>query len=102
MTDITLSLDVVRRMDRVVLATLGLFALLLAAVPGQSLDSLVFTLDSLVFIAPFLLASLFTSSIPAQHSSVSISTRDCISAKSSLQRSTLPWRSWLISPPVTR
>ena len=61
MTDITLSLDVVRRMDRVVLATLGLFALLLAAVPGQSLDSLVFTLDSLVFIAPFLLASVLVA-----------------------------------------
>ena len=48
-------------MDQVVLATLGLFALLLAAVPGQSLDSLVFTLDSLVFIAPFLLASVLVA-----------------------------------------
>ncbi len=58
MTDISLAMVAVRRMDRVVLTFLGLFAALLVAVPGQSFESLVFTFDSLVFIAPFLLASV--------------------------------------------
>ena len=61
MTDTSLALGAVRRMDRVVLATLGLFTLLLVAVPGQSLDSLIFTFGSLVFIAPYLLASVLVA-----------------------------------------
>ncbi len=61
MTDISLAMVAVRRADRVVLATLGLFAVLLILVPGQAYDSLVFTLDSLVFIAPFLLASVLVA-----------------------------------------
>ena len=61
MTDTSLALGAVRRMDRVVLATLALFAGLLAVVPGQAFDSLAFTLDSLVFIAPFLLASVLVA-----------------------------------------
>ncbi len=66
MTDIGLAMVAVRRTDRVVIAILGLFALLLAAVPGQAYDSLIFTLDSLVFIAPFLLASvLIAASVKA-------------------------------------
>ena len=47
-----------RRIDRVVLATLALFAALLALAPTQAYDSLVFTLDSIVFIAPFLVVSV--------------------------------------------
>ena len=58
MTDISLAMVAVRRMDREVLTFLALFAALLVAVPGQSFESLVFTLDSLVFIAPFLLVSV--------------------------------------------
>ncbi len=61
MTDISLTMVAVRRADRVVLATLGLFAVLLLVVPGQAYDSLVFTLDSVVFIAPFLLASVLVA-----------------------------------------
>ena len=60
MTDPGLALGAVRRMDRVVLATLALVAGLLADVPGQAFDSLALTLDALVFIAPFLLASVLT------------------------------------------
>ena len=66
MTDISLAMVAVRRADRVVLATLGLFAVLLLLVPGQAYDSLGFTPDPLVFIAPFLLASvLIAASVKA-------------------------------------
>ena len=66
MTDISLAMVAVRRADRVVLATLGLFAVFLLAVPGQAYARLVFTPDSWVFIAPFLLASLLVpASVPA-------------------------------------
>ena len=66
MVDTSLVVVAVRRADRVVLATLGLFAVLLLLVPGQAYDSLAFTLDSLVFIAPFLLVSvLLAASVKA-------------------------------------
>ena len=61
MTDISLAMGAVRRADRVVLASLGLFAVLLLLVPTQAYDSLIFTADSLVFIAPFLLASVLVA-----------------------------------------
>lgn len=61
MTDIGLAMVAVRRIDRVVLATLGLFAGLLVLASGQAFDSLVFTYDSLVFIAPFLLVSVLVA-----------------------------------------
>ena len=46
------------RIDRVVLAFAGVFALLLILDPAQARASLLFTLDSLRFIAPFLAASV--------------------------------------------
>ena len=67
MTDVTLAIrclaiqginGAVRRIDRVVLAALALFAALLALAPARAYDSLVFTLDSIVFIAPFLIVSV--------------------------------------------
>ena len=63
MTDISLARISVRRLDRVVLTFLGLFAVLLAVVPGQSFESLVFTLNALVFIAPFLLVSVLIAAV---------------------------------------
>ncbi|MFP6740427.1 MAG: permease, partial [Alphaproteobacteria bacterium] len=58
MTDVSLTLDAVRRFDRVVLATLGLFAVLLTLVPPQAYASVVFTLESIVYISPFLIVSV--------------------------------------------
>lgn len=62
MTDVSLALDramgTVRRFDRVVLTIVGLFAVLLALVPLQAYDSIVFTLDAIVYISPFLIASV--------------------------------------------
>lgn len=62
MTDVTLALrrmdGALRRIDRVLLATLGLFAVLALAVPAQAMASLDFTLRSLLFIAPFFLLSV--------------------------------------------
>jgi hypothetical protein len=51
----------IRRTDRVVLATAGLFAALAALVPDQALSSLVFTLGSLGFIAPFFALSVLVA-----------------------------------------
>ena len=52
MTDVSLAFDramgTVRRFDRVVLTIVGLFAVLLALVPLQTYDSIVFTLDAIV------------------------------------------------------
>ena len=65
MTDVSLAIQrldgAVRRLDRVVLTTLALFALLLALTPAQAYDSLVFTGDALVFIAPFLIVSVLVA-----------------------------------------
>jgi uncharacterized membrane protein YraQ (UPF0718 family) len=58
MTDVSLTLDAVRRFDRVVLATLGLFAVLLAVVPPQAYASVVFTAEAILYISPFLIASV--------------------------------------------
>ena len=62
MTAVTLAIrridGTLRRVDRVVLATLGLFAALLALTPAQAAASLVFTVDAIVYIAPFLIASV--------------------------------------------
>ncbi len=63
MTDTSLAGMAVRRLDRVVLTFLGLFAVLLVVVPGQSFESLVFTLQALVFIAPFLLVSVLIAAV---------------------------------------
>ncbi len=43
------------RLDRVGLATAGILAVLAVAAPAQGWSSLVFTVDSLIFIAPFLI-----------------------------------------------
>ena len=58
MTDVSLAINTVRRFDRVVLATLVLFAVLLALAPPQAYDSVVFTLDAIVYISPFLVVSV--------------------------------------------
>lgn len=50
-----------RRADRVLLATAALFAALAAIVPEQAVESLVFTLGSLGFIAPFFLLSVLVA-----------------------------------------
>lgn len=56
----------VRSFDRVLLATLGIFAVLTLALPDQAVESLRFTGDSLLFIAPFFaLSVLFAASISA-------------------------------------
>ena len=47
-----------RRVDRVVLAALGVFAALAVAAPAQAVESLVFTLGALGYIAPFLAFSV--------------------------------------------
>ena len=47
-----------RRLDRVWLAFALLFAVLAVTVPGQALDSAVFTLESFLWILPFLLISV--------------------------------------------
>jgi uncharacterized membrane protein YraQ (UPF0718 family) len=47
-----------RRLDRVWLAFALLFTVLAVAVPGQALDSAVFTLESFLWILPFLLISV--------------------------------------------
>jgi len=47
-----------RRVDRVVLASLGVFAALAVASPAQAVESLVFTLGALGYIAPFLAFSV--------------------------------------------
>ena len=46
------------RLDRVVLATFGVFAALAVAAPAQAMESLVFTLGALGYIAPFLAVSV--------------------------------------------
>lgn len=48
----------IRRVDRVLLATLALFAILAVTMPAQALASLDFTVRSLLFIAPFFLLSV--------------------------------------------
>ena len=62
MTDVTHAFrridGTLRRVDGVLFATLGLFAVLTLAVPAQSLASLNFTLRALLFIAPFFLLSV--------------------------------------------
>lgn len=45
--------------DRVLLATVGIFVILTLTAPGQASASLRFTLDSLLFIAPFFAFSVF-------------------------------------------
>ncbi|MFQ5974392.1 MAG: permease [Alphaproteobacteria bacterium] len=55
-----------RRFDRVVLATGAIFVLLTLAVPIQAVESVRFTLDSLLFIAPFFVLSvLIAASVKA-------------------------------------
>ncbi|MFQ5959127.1 MAG: permease, partial [Alphaproteobacteria bacterium] len=65
MTAVTLALrqmgGTLRRVDRVLLATAGLFALLALVVPAQAGDSVMFTLGALVFIAPFFAASVLVA-----------------------------------------
>ncbi len=65
MTAMTLALrqmgGTLRRIDRVMLATLGLFAALALVVPAQAGDSVIFTLRALAFIAPFLAASVLVA-----------------------------------------
>ncbi len=65
MTAVTLAIrridGAVRRLDRVVLATLGLLTALLALAPGQAAESVAFTLGSLGFIAPFLMLSVLVA-----------------------------------------
>lgn len=46
------------RLDRIVLAVIGIFALLTLAEPSQAQASLLFILDALLFIAPFLIVSV--------------------------------------------
>ena len=62
MTDVALALKrmdgALRRVDRVLLATLALFAGLAVTVPAQAFASLDFTFRSLLFIAPFFLLSV--------------------------------------------
>lgn len=50
-----------RRMDRVVLAMAAIFLALLAGAPAQARASLGFTLDALLFIAPFLAFSILVA-----------------------------------------
>ncbi len=50
-----------RRLDRVVLATVSLFLVLAVVAPNQVARSLAFALDSLGFIAPFLLLSVLVA-----------------------------------------
>ncbi|MEE8274701.1 MAG: permease, partial [Alphaproteobacteria bacterium] len=65
MTAMTLALrqmgGTLRRIDRVMLATLGLFAALALVVPAQAGDSVIFTLRALAFIAPFFAASVLVA-----------------------------------------
>ena len=62
MTAVTLAIQrlngTIKRLDRVVLAALGVFAALAVAAPAQAVESLVFTLGALGFIAPFLAFSV--------------------------------------------
>lgn len=58
MTDVSLALGAVRRIDRVVLATHSLFAVLLALVPPQAYASVVFTAEAILYISPFLIVSV--------------------------------------------
>ena len=51
------------RADRVVLALAGVFLALMALDPAQAWASLKFTLDTLVFIAPFLAASVIVAAL---------------------------------------
>ncbi|MFQ5785558.1 MAG: permease [Alphaproteobacteria bacterium] len=46
------------RVDRVLLATVALFAVLALAVPGQAKESLLFTVRAFAFIAPFFVVSI--------------------------------------------
>ena len=52
---------IVGRIDRVVLAMAAIFAALLAGSPPQARDSLLFTLDSLLFLSPFLAFSILVA-----------------------------------------
>ncbi len=62
MTTVTLAMrqmgGALGRFDKVVLTAAAIFAALIVAAPGQAADSLDFTLDSLLFIAPFFLLSV--------------------------------------------
>ena len=51
----------VRRLDRVLLTSAGLIALLAVVVPAQAIATLVFTAQSLAFIAPFLTLSVLVA-----------------------------------------
>lgn len=51
----------VRRLDRVLLTSAGLIALLAVVVPTQALATMVFTARSLAFIAPFLILSVLVA-----------------------------------------
>ena len=51
----------VGRIDRVLLAMAAIFAALLAAAPEQARESLSFTVDSLLFISPFLAFSILVA-----------------------------------------
>jgi hypothetical protein len=51
----------VRRLDRVQLTSAGLIALLAVVVPTQAIATLVFTAQSLAYIAPFLLLSVLVA-----------------------------------------
>jgi uncharacterized membrane protein YraQ (UPF0718 family) len=51
----------VRRLDRVLLTSAGLIALLAVVVPTQALATMVFTAQSLAFIAPFLTLSVLVA-----------------------------------------
>ncbi len=65
MTAMTLALrqmgGTLRRIDRVMLATLGLFAAVGLVVPAQAGDSVIITLRALAFIAPFFAASVLVA-----------------------------------------
>ncbi len=62
MASVTLAIQrlngALRRLDRVVLAALGVFAALAVAAPAQAVESFIFTLGALGFIAPFLAFSV--------------------------------------------
>ena len=51
------------RLDRVALATAGILAALAVATPAQGWTSLAFTVESLIFIAPFLLVSVAIAAV---------------------------------------
>ncbi len=65
MTSVAMTLNrmsgTLRRIDRVVLTTAGIFLVLAVVVPAQALDSLLATLSSLGYISPFFVLSVLVA-----------------------------------------